>query len=180
MQPHKPLLCLMLRTELERWDIGLHLPPRKHLSEVIRAVQLEQIPFQPVHNPERFVVSWQLGWKPKSTTTLKLITQSSFSLLALLCGKAMHDVLVFRRSSFFFFCFFLQLLLRNGFQTQALTVFSQLHNGVQQCNHGCCSAGTAAPAEEPTSLRGLTPCGLTPALHTVTLLSFHLLNELGS
>lgn len=105
MQPHKPLLCLMLRTELERWDIGLHLPPRKHLSEVIRAVQLEQIPFQPVHNPERFVVSWQLGWKPKSTTTLKLITQSSFSLLALLCGKAMHDVLVFRRSSFFFFLF---------------------------------------------------------------------------
>lgn len=87
-----------------------------------------------------------------------------FSLLPLLCGRAVYSVLLLRC----FGVFSCELLFRNGFQTEALTVFNQFHNEAQYCSSRCQCAGTAT-----------TPCSLTPPL-TATLLSFHLLNELES
>lgn len=75
----------MISIALELWDMGLHLPPRLYLSEVTRAVQLEQILFQAEHNTVRFLVSWQLGRKYKATTTFKLRVKFVFTL-----GSALH------------------------------------------------------------------------------------------
>lgn len=92
---------------------------------------------------------------------------SSFSLLPLLCGKVVHNVLLLSCFGVFFPPFYSWAIIQKYFQTEALTVFNQFHNEAQYCNHRCQCAGTAP-----------TPCSLTPPFHTATLLNFNLLSEL--
>lgn len=100
----------------------------------------EQNPFQAEHNKVRFHVRRQLGRKSKPTTTLKVVMWRSFSLLPLLCGRAVHNVLLLRCFRGFFPPFFSWATIQKWLSNWSTDCIQSVS---QRSTHRCQCAGTA-------------------------------------